>query len=68
MRRRSLILGLLAVAATGSARAAVRKSSRRIAIVNSSLPVEKMTEASGGLLFEELFNEWGAARIIETPG
>jgi putative ABC transport system substrate-binding protein len=64
MRRRSVILGLLAVAATGSARAAERKSSQRIAIVSSSLPVEKMTEASGPL-FEELFNELRRLGYVE---
>jgi putative tryptophan/tyrosine transport system substrate-binding protein len=65
MRRRSLILALLAVATMGGARAAERKSSHRIAIVTSSFPVEKMTEANGGPLFEELFNELRRLGYVE---
>jgi hypothetical protein len=50
MRRRSLILGLLAVAAMGGARAAERKSSHRIAIVVSAGSVTTITE-SGDAFF-----------------
>jgi ABC transporter substrate binding protein len=64
MRRRNLIFGLLAVAATGRARAAERKSSHRIAIVQPSGPLAEIT-ASGEPFWQAIFNELRRLGYVE---
>ena len=65
MRRRNLIFGLFAVAATGGARAEQSAKARHIAIVAPSHPVGKMTETSGDPLFRAVFNELRRLGYIE---
>ena len=47
MRRRNLIFGLLAVAATGDARAEQSRKAHRIAVVHPAHPATLLTETSG---------------------
>jgi putative ABC transport system substrate-binding protein len=63
MRRRNFIFGLMAVAATGSARA--EQKAQRIAFAFPSIPVSIMTETSGDPLFKGLFNELRRLGYIE---
>jgi hypothetical protein len=62
MRRRNLILGLLAVATVGTAYAQESKEAHRIAIVHPSHPLVQLTEANGSPLMKTIFRElrrWG---------
>jgi putative ABC transport system substrate-binding protein len=67
MKRRSLILGLLAVAvavaATCNARA--EQKAQRIAIVLASYPVSKINGTSGDPLSQALFNELRRLGYVE---
>jgi putative ABC transport system substrate-binding protein len=65
MRRRSLILGLLAVAAMGGARGAERKSSHRITIVVSAGSVTTITESGDAFFWQPLFDELRRLGYVE---
>jgi putative ABC transport system substrate-binding protein len=64
MRRRNLIFGLFAVAATGSVRAEQTKKVHRIAIVVSAGPVTAITE-SGDAFWQSLFDELRRLGYVE---
>jgi hypothetical protein len=55
MRRRNIILGLLAVAAVGTVYAQESKKAHRIAIVHPSHPLVQLMEANGSPLMKEIF-------------
>jgi putative ABC transport system substrate-binding protein len=64
MRRRNLLFGLFAVAATGSVRAEQTKKVHRIAIVIAAGPVTEITE-SGEAFWQSLFDELRRLGYVE---
>jgi putative ABC transport system substrate-binding protein len=65
MRRRSLILGLLAVGATGGVRAEQGRKVHRIAIVNPALPGALWTKKSDNHLVKALFGKLNRLGYVE---
>jgi putative tryptophan/tyrosine transport system substrate-binding protein len=65
MRRRNLILGVLAIAAMGTARAQQSGKVHRIAIVHPSNPVVQLTEENGSPLMKEIYRELRRLGYVE---
>jgi putative ABC transport system substrate-binding protein len=65
MRRRNLVLGLLVVAAMGTAHAQQSGQVHRIAVVHPSHPITELTETSAIPAMAEIFRELRRLRYIE---
>jgi putative tryptophan/tyrosine transport system substrate-binding protein len=65
MKRRNLILGLLVVAAMGTAHAQQRGKVHRIAVVHPSHPVATLTETSPSPVIAAIFTELSRSGYVE---